>query len=540
MKKSQRHLLTLLIAVFCGVIGWWAGHDREKPGPSMRQTKPGEPAKAAVSGPRTKRPAIRRDEFRDGTTVEIFASNSPDEVILRFPSEETYGDFLFALANSKIQLVDQLDRLRAVRLAYDEWADLAGLLAGENITAFDSLPAIPAPIPPRGDAQTGLVGFGDGVLEWLGVTADHSRWGAGVKVAVLDSGVVAHQALPGLSESIAITPFPDDLHQTYGHGTAVASLIAGNDPSAPGVAPAAEIISIRVGDESGKADSFAIAAGILAAVDSGVQIINISMGTTENNPLIEQAVLYAHARSVLIVAASGNSAQADAMYPAAYPSVISVGSVDARGEHLDFSNYGTYLSLTAPGYAINAAWPGNRFATISGTSASVPLVSGAIAATMSSGSGVTMSASQAAEIVMSHSNDAGIPGPDSEFGVGILDLGRIMQRGIPGIVDAAITGQRLFEAHEPGSNDEIQVTVQNRGTVALVNTSLEIVTRFGRRQFNATMLAPGAVRTFSLPVRLEGLRKGQPVQVDSALTLGTMGADITPGNNRRSDTLHSR
>src|SRR6476660_7772047 len=80
------------------------------------------------------------------------------------------------------------------------------------------------------------------------------------------------------AQSLAITPFPDDPDKTYGHGTAVASLIAGNDPSAPGVAPAAELISIRVGDESGKADAFALAAGILAAVDSGAQIINISMG----------------------------------------------------------------------------------------------------------------------------------------------------------------------------------------------------------------------------------------------------------------------
>ena len=116
-----------------------------------------------------------------------------------------------------------------------------------------------------------------------------------------------------------------------------------------------------------------------------MQIINISMGTTENNPLIEEAVLYAHEQNVLIVAASGNSEQADACYPAAYPSVISVGAVDARGEHLDFSNYGTYLSVTAPGYAINAAWPGNRYSRISGTSASAPIVTGAIAATMSNG-----------------------------------------------------------------------------------------------------------------------------------------------------------
>ena len=401
-------------------------------------------------------------------------------------------------------------------------------------------PPCPRRVRPAGQVKSGLVGFGDGLLPWLGITSDNSRWGAGVRIAVVDSGVVPHPALATLSGSIAITPFPRDLTQTNGHGTAVASLIAGNDPFARGVAPAAELISIRVGDESGKADSFALAAGILAAIDSGAQIINCSMGTTENNPLIEDAVLYARERNVLIVAASGNSEQADACYPAAYPSVISVGAVDARGEHVDFSNYGTYLSLTAPGYAIDAAWPGNGYATISGTSASAPIVTGAIAATMSNGSGVTMSASEAAEIVMNHSNEAGIPGPDSEYGVGVLDMGRIMSRGISGIVDAAITSQRILKSSDPGLNDEIQVTVQNRGTVSLVNTLVEISTPFGTRQFNATTLAPGGIQTFSMPVRLSGLPKSEPIQVSSSLTLGTIGQDVTPRNNHRSDRLYRR
>ena len=531
MKKNLRHLLTAIIVILCGLAGWRLARDLEKtvvkspPKPQAAAMRPAAPP------PRHVRP-IHRDEFNDGTTVEMFASSSPDQVILRFPSAESFEDFIFILANSGVELLDQIDRLRAVRLGYDDWADLAGLLYGENIVAYDALPAAPAPAPARASNQQGLVGFGDGLLGWLGITGDNSGWGAGVRVAVLDSGVVPHPALPGLSQSIAITPFPEDLSKTNGHGTAVASLIAGSGPRASGVAPSAEIISIRVGDESGKADSFALAAGIMVAIDSGAQIINISMGTTENNPLIEEAVLYAHERDVLIVAASGNSEQADAAYPAAYPTVVSVGAVDARGEHLDFSNYGSYLSLTAPGYAINAAWPGDRHTKISGTSASAPIVTGAIAAIMSSGSGVTMRASQAAEILMNHANDAGIPGPDSEFGFGIIDMGRVMNRGIRGIVDAAISDQRIVKSS--GGGHEIQVTVQNRGTVNLVNTFIDISTPVGSRQFNATTLAPGAIRTFSMPVGLAGQPKNRPLRVTSTLSLGTAGQDATPANNQRS------
>jgi hypothetical protein len=541
MKKNFRHLLTLLIAAFCCLLGGWSIRD-------LREIQVKYPPGREVEDARAKAPelsflpahGLRRDEFNDGKTLEIFASSAPDEVILRFPSDESYGAFLLSLGHSKIRRVDQLDRLRAVRLGYDAWADLSNLLDGENIVTYDALPAVPAPTSADRAPQQGLVGFGGGLLPWLGITTDNSRWGTGVKIAVLDTGVVPNPSLPGLSQSLAMTPFPSDLSKTLGHGTAVASLIAGHDPAAPGIAPAAEIISIRVGDESGQADSFALAAGILAAIDSGVQIINISMGTTENNPLIEEAVLLAHKSHVLIVAASGNSEQAEASYPAAYPSVISVGAVDARGEHLDFSNFGTYLSLTAPGYAIDTAWPGNGYARISGTSASAPIVTGAIAATMSNGGGVTMSASQAAEIVMNYSNEAGLPGPDSEYGVGILDMGRVMSRSIPGIVDAAITNQRIRQASEPASRDEIQVTVQNRGTAILINTLVEITSPFGKRQFNATMIAPGAIQTFSMPVRLSDLQKNEPIQVSSKLILGTLGRDITPQNNRRSDTLYRR
>ena len=151
-----------------------------------------------------------------------------------------------------------------------------------------------------------------------------------------------------------------------------------------------------------------------------------------------------------------------------------------------------------------------------------------------------MSASQAAEIVVKYSNEAGIPGPDSEYGVGILDIGRIMNRGIPGIVDAAITNQRILKSNDPGANDEIQVTVQNRGTVSLINTLVEISTPFGNRQFNATTINPGDIQTFSMSVRLSGMPENEPLQVSSSLTLGTVGQDVTPENNQRSGALHRR
>jgi hypothetical protein len=152
---------------------------------------------------------------------------------------------------------------------------------------------------------------------------------------------------------------------------------------------------------------------------------------------------------------------------------------------------------------------------------------------MSNGSGVKMNPKQAAEIVMKYSDEAGIAGPDSEFGMGILNVGRIMTRGISGIVDAAVTDQRMTPSG-------IEITIQNRGTSILVNTLLDVSTPFGNRQFNATTLAPGAIRTFTIPLRLSSIPDGQPIEVNSKLTLGSIGRDATPYNNQRSDTLYRR
>lgn len=528
MKPAARHLSAAAVIATCGLAGWWLARDLRKSVTSEVSVI----SPAVNLRPHGTTTVVRsrsgvRDTFRDGTTVEIFGSRESGESILRFPTDDSYAAFLFSVAQSSIRVVDQLDRLRAVRLSYGDREDLTLLLMGENITTYAAIPTVPTPAPTGDREQNGLVGFGNGLLPWLGVTGDNSGWGAGVKVAVLDSGIVPHPDLPGFSKSIAIVPFSDDVARTNGHGTAVASLIAGADA----VAPAVELISIRISDDAGKADSFAMAAGILAAVDEGVDLINISMGTPVDNPLIAEAVAYANDHQVLIVASSGNSEGADATYPAAYSSVISVGAVDARGEHLEFSNYGKYLSLTAPGYALNAAWPGNRHTRISGTSASAPIVTGAIAATMSNrGGGKQMTARQAVEIVMNQADEAGIPGPDSEYGVGILNLGRIMNRAVPGIIDAAITDQRLVRR---GKTQEIQVTLQNRGTAVLVNTVLEVASPAGVRQFNATTLAPGEIQYYTVPIR----SNGGSVEVRSRLILGNSAQDATPYNNRRSDTF---
>ncbi len=423
MKKNRKPRYALFLLLIAALIGWLIGR-------KIRDTPPEQTPSIAIQKslhPKTKTSRARPvplaiNQLPDGTTVEIYSSQNPNEVIIRFLNFHSYQTFLTKLTSGNVFIVSRLDRLHAIRLGFQEIEDLANLLQKENIHIAPSLSQLPEPSPEESATHDGHIGFGDTLLEWLGVHSDHSAWGRDVRIAVLDSGIVPHENIPGLVKSLAITPFPLQLSHINGHGTAMASLIAGISESAPGLAPSAALISIRVSNDKGKADCFAMAAGILTAIDEGADLINISMGSEDDNPLVKDAVIYAQENQKVIIASSGNSAGIDAVYPAAYPGVISVGAVDANGTHLPFSNYGTLLTLTAPGLALNAAWPENRYVRTTGTSASAAIVTGAIAAVMSHGNGKLIRANEAAELLLNQVTDAGLYGPDTQYGFGILDL----------------------------------------------------------------------------------------------------------------------
>lgn len=152
--------------------------------------------------------------------------------------------------------------------------------------------------------------------------------GAGTKVFILDTGVdTAHIDLSGrvdgqLSTSFAFAPTDtagtDPLpfqHDVAGHGTFVSSLIATNSLGIAAVAPQAQLVMVRVLDDNGGGDDFAVISGILYAADHGADVINVSLGgyLSRSNPfdlavsdLIQRAIDYATARGALVVAAAGN------------------------------------------------------------------------------------------------------------------------------------------------------------------------------------------------------------------------------------------
>ncbi len=216
--------------------------------------------------------------------------------------------------------------------------------------------------------------------------------GRGQRVAVVDSGVSSTTQLAGrVSPGQSLTGTDAGL-DCQGHGTGVAGIIA----AAPergnpfvGVAPAAQILSIKVTDQEGVNASY-LAQGIVDAVNEGAGVINVS-DQVGDTPELRQAVTEALRNDVVIVAAAGNADQttgsAGPFYPAnyagdpaAYPNVVSVGAVDPNGTVPDFAKLvKTVVSVVAPGAGIVTAAPGDTFKQQDGTSFAAPFVAGVAA-----------------------------------------------------------------------------------------------------------------------------------------------------------------
>src|SRR5881409_332419 len=157
----------------------------------------------------------------------------------------------------------------------------------------------------------------------------------------------------------------------HGHGTMVAGILAA-------LAPDALIMPLRAFDDSGAGDAFQVAKAIRYAVRNGAHVINLSLGFTSDAAEVAAAIDFAVANNVVVIAAAGNSNTSEPQYPAAFPSVIGVGSTDLQDVKASFSNYGQSIFVTAPGVNIFTAFPGG-YAVGSGTSFSSAIAAAEVA-----------------------------------------------------------------------------------------------------------------------------------------------------------------
>lgn len=483
-----------------------------------------------------KAPRFRRGERMPGWRGDPDAARAgalEGQRVLVFKDADALARFL-ARMGDRVTLLGLLDPLNALRVGFSDEQDLAALLNGDEQQSF--IFPVNDPPPPEGTVQADAVALGNRLREWLGISGDSSAWGKGVRIAILDTGVSSHSAFDSPITSINLVDPAADPSLQNGHGTAVASVIIGNDSMVPGVAPGAEILSIRIAGDDGQSDSFLLAKGIVAAVDAGVKLINISMGSFGDSALVRNAVEYARDGGALIIAAAGNNGIDMVSYPAAYEDVIAVGGVDALGNHLDFSNFGSLIDIAAPGYGVNAAWTGDQATTVSGTSFSSPIIAGAIATIMTQAGSGNLTPAQAYQLLTTYLNDGETAGKDPGLGAGMPDIGRVLNGSTPGIYDAAVASNEIIGPSAGNPNGQIAVLVQNRGTETLINTAVEVSTGAGTVTMNITSLAPNAVRTVYVPIQRSPAESGGTLRIDSRVVIPGGLTDVKPSNDRRIET----
>jgi serine protease len=247
--------------------------------------------------------------------------------------------------------------------------------------------------------------------------------GAGEVVAVLDTGLdMTHEDLRGqVLEGVDLVD-GGVMDDPNGHGTHVAGIIAavsGNKVGVSGVAPDAKILPVRVLDADGIGDHEVIASGIVWAVDHGADVLNLSLGGSEDSEVLRVAVGYAVSHGVVVVAAGGNGRLTGnrTTYPAAYPGVVAVAAGGPDGRSAMFSNTGSYIDIAAPGFAIVSTVPGG-YGYLSGTSQAAPFVAAGAAILLGAGTPSGGVESQ----MRSTTRDVENVGPDQSTGDGFLDI----------------------------------------------------------------------------------------------------------------------
>jgi subtilisin family serine protease len=205
--------------------------------------------------------------------------------------------------------------------------------------------------------------------------------------------------------------FLDGLNPAYSHGTLCAGVIAV-------VAPDSAIMPLRAFDEYGRSDLFTLAKAIRYGVQHGAHVINMSFGTLTPSTALSKAIDYARTSGVTLTASAGNNNTSAPQYPAAFNGVITVAATDLLDAKASFSNYGSFVFVTAPGVNIVSAFPDDYYSVVSGTSFSAPAVAGTAALLRSLGTSAVAAPISGAAVNI----DAQNPGYQGQLGHGRIDV----------------------------------------------------------------------------------------------------------------------
>ncbi len=218
--------------------------------------------------------------------------------------------------------------------------------------------------------------------------------GKGVKVAVIDSGIESGHAGvvgPPVAGYMAITEdsagkltYEGSPHSDmFGHGTACAGLIRS-------IAPECDLYSVQVLGHSLGGKGVIFASGLRWAIDNGMHVCNLSLGTTKKEffGILHELADLAYFRNVMLVAAANNMPIPS--FPSVYGSVISVACHDRSDPYLFYYNPNPPVEFGAPGIGLRVPWLNGSWFTATGNSFAAPHITGIIARILSKHPGMSV------------------------------------------------------------------------------------------------------------------------------------------------------
>ena len=269
--------------------------------------------------------------------------------------------------------------------------------------------------------------------------------GLNVKVAIIDTGIDQDHAdlignLKGGVNFVSKSPVkpadPNKWDDDNGHGTHVAGIVGAinNEIGVVGIAPKAELYAVKVLDRNGSGYTSDVIDGITWAMNSGMQVINMSLGTASDIQPMHDAVDAAYSAGIVVVAAAGNSGDGndstnDVSYPAKYSSVIAVAATAFDDSAPTWSSSGEEVELSAPGVDVRSTWNDGFYKTISGTSMASPHVAGTVALVLATtvqsaydanGNGL-WDPLEVRAVLQVTADDLGAEGHDNVYGYGLVD-----------------------------------------------------------------------------------------------------------------------
>lgn len=311
---------------------------------------------------------------------------------------------------------------------------------------------------------------------------------APVIVAVVGTGVNPHPEYASrLLDGHATTGDPFDTLDIQGVGSFTAGIIGaarGNALGIAGVYSTVRLLPVRVVDQlPGSANS--LARGIEWAVDQGAGVVFVMMRYSSGTQALSDAIDYANARDVLVIAPAGNTGSDEVGFPAGYAGCMAISATTNADGLADFSSFGAEVELSAPGESIWSTWSDGGYGTRSSSSSAAALVAG-VAALVGSYA-PQLSASQVREILLASADDLGTLGPDIQFGAGRLNAQAAVALAPPPAI--------RFEAPDPlpterppGEATQIIIQIAN-GDETVTSGSPTLYYRGSSEQFTPQAMA---------------------------------------------------